>query len=359
MRKIQILVVDDSVVVRKVVSEILSSDPNIEVAATAANGKIALQRMAQHKVDLVILDVEMPEMDGLQTLTEIRKTFLTLPVIMFSSLTERGAQVTIEALALGASDYVTKPTGTGNIAASMAFLRNEMLPKVRILCRKLFPDAAKPIIVPMQPANTALSAGLQGKTEKPKIEVLGIGVSTGGPNVLGATLPHLPKDFPVPVLVVQHMPPVFTRFLAERLNLKCQLQVKEAVAGTVITPGCIWIAPGDFHMVVARSDGRYRIETIQTPPENSCRPAVDVLFRSLAQVYGKHTLATVLTGMGQDGLRGSQAIHESGGEIYVQDEQSSVVWGMPGAIAQAGIAEKILPLELVAGEWIRRVGQGR
>jgi two-component system chemotaxis response regulator CheB len=350
MGKIQVLVVDDSSVIRKLVSAILAEDTHIEASGMAANGKIALQKLAQNRFDLVMLDVEMPEMDGLETLGELRKLYPSLPVIMFSTLTEIGASVTLDALALGASDYVTKPGGMGDMKAAMQRIHDELLPKIKALCLDKYQEQSQSSSAVARP--TLLAA-------RNKIEILAIGVSTGGPNALGDLLPQLPKEFPVPILIVQHMPPFFTKSLADRLATKSQLTIHEAISGTMLAPGQVWIAPGDFHMTVEKVDGAYQIQTNQQVPENSCRPAVDVLFRSVAKHYGKQSLVTVLTGMGQDGLRGCKEVYDAGGEIYVQDASTSVVWGMPGAVANAGIAHKILPLKQIPGEWMLRLAQGR
>lgn len=348
MSKIQVLVVDDSAVIRKVILTVLSEDPDVDVTATAPNGQIALQKISQQHFDLVTLDVEMPVMNGLETLAEIRKNRPSLPVIMFSTLTERGACTTLDALSLGASDYMTKPSGMGNMSEGMQNIREELLPKIKALCYKN--------LIPKAEANLRLGPEQrQQPFPKSKIEVLGIGVSTGGPNALTEIIPKLPKDLRVPVLIVQHMPPLFTKFFSERLSKKSQLPVSEAVQGTPLEPGHVWIAPGGFHMSIEKAGGTYNIQTHQGPPENSCRPSVDVLFRSLARHYGSHALVTILTGMGQDGLYGCKEIYEAGGEIYVQDKTTSVVWGMPGAVVNAGIARKILPLEQIPAEWLRRI----
>jgi two-component system chemotaxis response regulator CheB len=187
------------------------------------------------------------------------------------------------------------------------------------------------------------------------VEVVAIGVSTGGPNALAELLPGIPAGFPVPILIVQHMPPVFTGLLAQRLAAQCRIPVREGTMGALLGPGVAWIAPGDYHMTIERRAAEVRLRTHQGQPENSCRPAVDVLFRSVAQAYGSRSLAVILTGMGQDGLRGCEAIHETGGQVVVQDEASSVVWGMPGAVALAGLAERVLPLSQMAAEITRRV----
>lgn len=352
MRKIRVLVVDDSAVVRRIVSEELWADPEIDVAGTASNGQIAIARMTQVCPDLVTLDVEMPDMDGLTALGHIRKSHRNVPVIMFSALTERGASATLDALALGASDYFTKPTGAGGLDESRQLIRAELIPAIKALCKdkiapKPTPQPARPVAVPV------------GKTGTGRVDVVAVGVSTGGPNALAELFRNLPADLPVPLLIVQHMPPMFTRLLAERLTATSRLPAEEASNGTVLKPGRALIAPGDYHMVVARDGTQVRAILHQDPAENSCRPAVDPLFRSVANVYGPNCLAAVLTGMGQDGLRGCEEIRAAGGQVIVQDEASSVVWGMPGFVARAGLAEKILPIALIGGEIVRRVGSSR
>lgn len=346
--KYRILVVDDAVVFRRLVADALTSDPELEVAGTAPNGRIALAKMSQVNPDLVILDVDMPELDGLETLKEIRKAYPRLPVIMFSALTETGATATLDALALGATDYFTKPSNLGGLDASLKVLQDELIPEIKALCKR-GRDVATSLTAPEVAPPLPVAPRLPGR-----VDVLAIGASTGGPNALAEILPSLPADFPVPVVIVQHMPPLFTKLLAERLASKCSLQVQEAVSGSVLDRGQIWIAPGDFHLVLVRDGAVVRALTHQDPPENSCRPAVDVLFRSVANTYGPGALAVVLTGMGSDGLRGCECIRHAGGQVIAQDESSSIVWGMPGFVARAGLADKILPLEEVSGEVLNR-----
>ncbi len=353
MPKIRVLVVDDAVVFRRLVSDELSRDPALEVVGTAANGKIALAKMAQVNPDLVILDVEMPEMDGLQTLAELRKTYPRLPVIMFSALTERGA---------GRHPGRPRPGGhrlfhqAGACRWARCVARGgprAAIPKIKALC------AAGPHGVATRPggAQPARASARRSLAAGP-LEVVAIACSTGGPNALAEVIPRWPRDFPVPIVIVQHMPPMFTRLLAERLAAQSELRVEEGATGKVLEPGLGWIAPGDHHMVVEAGDQR-RLRVHQDPPENSCRPAADVLLRSVAQVYGPNSLAVVMTGMGQDGLRGCEAIRAAGGQIIVQDEATSVVWGMPGYVARAGLADRTLPLSLIADEVLRRVRHGR
>lgn len=358
MPKIRILVVDDSVVVRRMVSDALAADPQLEIAGTAANGKIALAKIPQVNPDVIILDVEMPELDGITTLVEIRKSLPALPVIMYSTLTQRGAEATLEALSKGATDYVTKPSNVGNASQGLECIRTQLIPKIKALCGR--------VSGPSLPLPLTATANLKSPLPRlpfprfnDRIDVVAIGVSTGGPNALASLMPTFPRDFPVPVVIVQHMPPVFTRLLAERLAAKSQIGVKEGYPGAVLEPGSAWLAPGDYHMVVESSHHQVTLGTHQGPPENSCRPAVDVLFRSVGEIYKSHTLAVEMTGMGQDGLRGCERIRELGGQVLAQDQASSVVWGMPGFVANAGLADKVLPLDQLGAEIIRRVRNGR
>jgi two-component system chemotaxis response regulator CheB len=354
--RIRVLVVDDSVVIRRLVAHALEEEPLIDVVGSASNGVVALQRIPQMNPDVVTLDIEMPEMDGLETLRHIQRDYPQLRVIMFSTLTERGAGTTLDALALGASDYVTKPANVGSVIASLLRIREELVPKIKGLCGR-----------------SPVKSGLQGSLARPPGQetfssspgspdcpgILAIGVSTGGPNALATLLPELTQPLPVPVVIVQHMPPLFTRLLADRIRAVTGLIAREGEAGAVLNPGEVWIAPGGFHMEVERSRDGVHLRTHEGPFENSCRPAVDVLFRSVAQTYGARSLGVVLTGMGQDGLRGCEWIREAGGQVLAQDEATSVVWGMPGAVSQAGLAEKVLPLLELAPEIDRRLHVGQ
>ncbi|HTV58355.1 MAG TPA: chemotaxis response regulator protein-glutamate methylesterase [Verrucomicrobiae bacterium] len=353
MARLRVLIVDDSAVIRRLISEALASDPSIEVASTAPNGKIALDKIEHLLPDIVTLDVEMPVMDGLETLRQIRRKWPRLPVIMFSTLTERGASTTLDALAMGASDYVAKPSNSGKLDEGLAAIRSSLIPKIKALCAHLDLAAvrvSRPSATRSLPRHVPFSG---------PVKILAIGVSTGGPQALEKIVPRLPAEFSVPVVIVQHMPKIFTRLLADRLSASSALPVRECLPGAALSAGQVWIAPGDFHMLLRRVNGGVVLETNQAPPENSCRPAVDVLFRSVAEVFGSSVLSVVLTGMGSDGLHGCEAIHEAGGRIFVQDEASSVVWGMPGAVANAGIADKILPLDEISGEICRYVETSR
>ncbi len=345
MSRIRVLVVDNAVVVRRMLSDVLGADEAIEVVGVAANGHIALLKIPHVAPDLVVLDVEMPELDGLATLTEIRKTQPRLPIVMFSTTTERGAVATLDALARGATDYVTKPSYTGSAAEAQQRIREQLIPKIKALCGRS--TVARP--GPERPPPLRPARSLGGP-----VDVVAIGVSTGGPNALAQIIPALTADIPVPILIVQHMPPMFTALLAERLAAQAAIPVVEAVDGIPVDPGCAYIAPGDYHLLVERTAAGVVLRTQQGAPENSCRPSVDVLFRSCAAVWGNAVLGVVLTGMGQDGVRGSQAIVEAGGRVVAQDEATSVVWGMPGFVAAAGLAEAILPLPQIAADITRR-----
>lgn len=347
MQPLRVLIVDDSAVIRKVLSSLLASDPEIVVAGTAGNGIQALARIPEMKPDVVTLDIEMPGMNGLETLVEIRKLYPKLPVIMFSTLTERGATATLDALARGASDYVTKPGHSGGSGASREVIQEELIRKIKSLCTARVPRT-QPIVM------AAAASRPSGRTQA-RIDMVAIGSSTGGPNALTSLLPQLPADFPVPIVIVQHMPPLFTRLLAERLNTLAPLNVQEGKQGQKLRRGQVWIAPGDNHMTVVRSGPDFVLGINHDPQENSCRPAVDVLFRSVARTCGANVLAVVLTGMGADGTRGSAAIREAGGEVIAQDEASSVVWGMPGSVVSANLADGVFPLAGIALELIRRV----
>ena len=354
--RIRVMVVDDSVVIRRLVTQALEQDPMIEVVGTASNGAIGLQRIPQFNPDVITLDIEMPDMNGLEMLRRVRREYPQLRVIMFSTLTERGAAITLEALTLGADDYVAKASNEGSLDRSLVRLREEMIPKIKQFFRlpAASGSAAKPANGTAAPARVA-ATGLQGLKLRPK--VLLIGVSTGGPTALGEILPSFPASFPLPILLVQHMPPLFTRLLAERLNAHCQLTVEEATQGQAVEVGKILIAPGNFHMKVASGAGGVRVCLDQSPQQNSCRPAVDALFASVAELYGGAVLAVILTGMGQDGLRGVEILKARGARVLVQDEASSVVWGMPGAVANAGLADRVLPLDAIVPEILAITGR--
>jgi two-component system chemotaxis response regulator CheB len=356
---IKVLVVDDSVVIRRLVSEILAADPRIEVVGTAQNGQVALAKMAELKPDAVTLDIEMPIMNGIECLRELRKIHTRLPVVMFSTLTERGASATLDALAAGASDYVTKPANVGSVAESRQNISEQLIPKLIALtgARRLVTRTAAPPPTPI-PASARGAAGPSGKRTT-AFSILTIGSSTGGPDALAVVLAALPADLPVPVVIVQHMPPLFTRMLAQRLDSTCPLKIVEAAEGDLVERGRVLIAPGGKHLEVRTKGATVVAHLTDAPPENFCRPAVDVLFRSVSAVYRNRTLGVVLTGMGRDGALGAGVIRTAGGEMFAQDEASSVVWGMPGAVVGAGQADRVVPLDQMAGQIVSALRQNQ
>lgn len=337
MEKVRVLIVDDAVLARKVIADSISSDPAIEVVGFASNGRLALQRVAAANPDLVILDLEMPEMNGLETIAAMRAQYPNLPIVMCSAYTDHGAEQTIEALARGANDYVTKPSKSRDLEESRVKLREQLVPKIKALCgvsgnRTTAPSRAKGT----------------GGIPSVLVNALAIGSSTGGPSALAEVLPRLSGDFPVPIFITQHMPKLFTGFLAERLGAQSEIKVIEGAPGVEPQPGHAYIAPGGYHMIVRRENDRIVLDLNEDAQENSCRPSVDVMLRSVVDVYGEHILSLILTGMGQDGLRGCELVRRQGGIVVAQDEASSVVWGMPGAVSEAGLAHAISPLSEIA-----------
>lgn len=350
MRPIRILVVDDAVVARRVISDILAAEDDFEVVGTAPDGNLALKKIARLQPDVVTLDIDMPNLDGMQALSAIRSRYPKVRVIMVSNHTRRGAAITVEALFSGASDYVTKAARTSSPEEARAYIREQLVPKIRALA----PAAGAAAVAVREPAARPVS-----RRRVSAIEVVVIGSSTGGPNALTAILEALPADFPVPVLIVQHLPENFTTFLAKRLDSVCPLPVREATNRGPIEPGTVWIAPGNLHLQTRSSGHGMHLATTDGPLVNSCRPAADVLFRSAVKCYGPSVLAVVLTGMGQDGLDGCRDIAAAGGQVIVQDRATSVVWGMPGQVAEAGLADSVLPVAEIGAEIIRRVKASR
>ena len=340
-RRIRVLIVDDSVVACKALSETLSADPGLELAGMAHSGEAALAKLSQCAPDVVMLDLDMPEMDGLKTLAEIRKGHPRLPVIMCSGHAETGNARVVKALLGGASDYITRARGL-RAQDSLAVFQREVLEKIHAL----FPENPAPAAVPIADAAAKVSA--HPAATRARIEAVAIAVSTGGPKALAEVLPKFPSDFPVPILIVQHMPPDFTKSLAESLGKRSALIVEEGRAGAEVVPGRVYIAPGGQHMLVVRRGTRYELSLNDGPSVLSCRPSANILFQSAAAAYGASVLGVVMTGMGQDGTEGAAAIRKAGGMIFVQDEASSVVWGMPGAVVKAGLHNRLSPLGSLA-----------
>ncbi len=336
MAKARVLVVDDSVVCRRLVSSILSAEEGVEVIGTAPNGRIALDKVAQLQPDVVVLDIEMPEMDGLTALAQLRQSHPAVKVIMFSVLTERGAAATLDALALGASDYATKPAATADHAEALRVVRDRLVPLVRALGT---PSPAASTLPPPAPAAEAFDPA-----------IVAIAASTGGPDALPELVSALPRGFPLPIVVVQHLPPVFTRLFARRLDGRLPLPVAEATDGAALGKGRVYLAPGDHHLEVRGG----RLVTHRAAPVHSCRPAADLLFRSVAEEYGPAAIAVVLSGMGRDGCAGAEEIRRRGGRVFAQDPESCAVFGMPRHVIEAGIVERIAsPARL--GEEIARL----
>ncbi|GCD19881.1 chemotaxis-specific protein-glutamate methyltransferase CheB [Cellulomonas algicola] len=358
MSRIRVLVVDDSVVVRRIVSDVLGQDRRIEVVGIAANGRLALAKVEQLQPDLVTMDVEMPEMDGIETVAALRARGDRMPIIMFSTLTERGATATLDALAAGATDYVTKPTGTASVHEALARVAHDLIPRIVALV----PRTEDVVDVPARPVHAAPVATVVEHVAPPApgaepvtrpmppahpVQLVVVAASTGGPDALTRVLRGLTVPPPVPVLVVQHMPPVFTRQLAARLDRVGPATVVEAGDDEPLEPGHVYIAPGDRHLGVDTRTGMLRTALDDSPPINFCRPAADVLFRSAVRSVRGELLGVVLTGMGVDGRQGCVDVVGAGGTVLVQDQPSSVVWGMPGAVATAGLAHRVLPVDQI------------
>lgn len=340
------LIVDDSAVMRALLRMTLASISGVELAGLAADGAAGLEAIERLRPDLVLLDLEMPRMDGLEVLAALRARRLRPCVIVCSTLTRRGAAITLDALAAGATDYVAKPGGQRSAREGVESLRRELLPRIRALFPVAPPEHPRPAAY-WRAARPAFDAAWH-----PGVVV--VGVSTGGPAALEKFLPALPRDLPVPVLIAQHMPPLFTALLAERLNGLCALPVREAQSGEPLQPGTVTLARGDWHLSLTGPADSASLRLIHARSDELCRPSVDVLFRSAAAAFGAGVLAVVMTGMGSDGLDGCRAIRAAGGRILVQDRETSAVWGMPGAVAEAGLADRVLPLDALAAEIVRR-----
>ena len=339
---IRVMVVDDSALVRGLWARLIDQEEDMEVVASAWHGQAALDILRRKDVDIVLLDIEMPEMDGLTALPQILELQPKARVIMVSTLTKKGAEVTIRALSLGAADYVSKPQASGG-GSDMEHVGVELIKKIRALGRRRTSSA-----LPDRPFEPEKPQWGRTRVATSAPRALAVTSSTGGPNALMGVLTSLPADFPLPIVIVQHMPPLFTEMLAKRLDRATDRPCSEATHGTEVLEGHTYVAPGEKHLVLKESSGQVVMEITDDPPENFCRPSADPLFRSMASIYRDSLLGLVLTGMGHDGLEGARAIVDAGGSVIVQDEESSVVWGMPGAVAQAGLADEVLPLDRIA-----------
>ena len=359
---LKILIVDDTAIFRKIIKDILIEIPDVEVVGVAQNGNIALKKLSSLKPDLLILDIEMPEMNGIEVLKYLRNKDIDIGAVMLSSLTQTGSAITIKALELGAFDFIAKPQGN-NLEENKQAVKNSITPILKAFARKKVADNAlknkitrksvSSILGKRRKASlSALSTNKPGRLKKERAELVAIGISTGGPNALASMLPEIPGDIGVPILIVQHMPPVFTESLAKSLNAKCSIKVKEAVNREPLIPNTAYIAPGGKQMKIAsNANGKNRVIKItDDPPENSCKPSADYLFRSVSQHYTGSATGIIMTGMGADGTQGLKLMHESGSTIIAQDKASCIVYGMPKEAIEAGIVDVIVPLDRIAGK---------
>ncbi len=371
--RLRVLIVDDTVVYRKILVEVVESLEDTEVAGTAPHGRLALAKLDQAPADLVLLDVEMPEMNGLEALRAIRRHHPDTSVVMVSGTNLGSAEITVRCLEQGALDFLRKPEGADPEAS-----RQELKDKLRPLLRHVRTrmnlrqgPPPEPVAAPERVPPTPAAAIVPPRPE-PRVaplpgtfDVVGIGVSTGGPNALAEVIPRLPADFPVPILLVQHMPPMFTASLAEHLDQRSHLAVSEARDGEPILPGHVYIAPGGLHMVVRRrqdAEGQGTIPIVglnENPPENSCRPSVDVMFRSMAAQYAGNMLAVVMTGMGSDGCEGVRAMKRKGCLCLTQTEATCTVYGMPLAVDEAGLSDEQVPLDRLAARIVHHIRRNR
>ncbi len=366
---IKILVVDDTILYRKVIGDILKSETDIEVVGTANNGKIAISRIVSLQPDLLTLDIEMPVCNGLEVLEYLRRNHPQISAIMLSSLTRKGGDMTMKALELGAFDFIPKPEG-GSMAENQAFIKETLIPKVKAYARR---HAIKRLLnkggsqtaghkvlsPPKTTATTPKTAPIKTTPTKRRnltSTIIAIGISTGGPNALTRMLPMLTAPIGVPIVIVQHMPPMFTKSLADSLNNKCSLKVKEAEDGEVLKNDTVYIAPGGKQMkIVANLDDHGKVKVTDDAPENNCKPSADYLFRSVASLYKERVTGVIMTGMGNDGTKGLRLVKRHGSPIIAQDEESCVVYGMPKEAVKAGVVDISVPLDRIAAEIIKTV----
>ena len=349
------MVVDDSAVIRGLTTRILEEDDSIKVVSSVGNGELAVKNLPRQDIDVIVLDIEMPVMDGLTALPKLLEIDPYVKILISSTMSLRNAEISMRALEAGAADYIPKPTSTSDITAGGGF-RKELHDKAKhlgVARRRRQGGVRAPIAERKEerpqarptPPSAPIALRKPG-TKRPK--VISIGSSTGGPQALFEFLKNLPPEINVPVLITQHMPPTFTSILAEHISRMTGWSCSEAKSGEALRAGHIFLAPGDYHMLVDSEGGKPVVTVNQDPPENFCRPAVDPMLRSVVKVYGGNVMTVILTGMGADGLKGGQGVIEAGGTVVAQDEKSSVVWGMPGAVATAGICSAVLPLKELA-----------
>jgi two-component system chemotaxis response regulator CheB len=353
---IRIFVVDDSRIVRRLLIGLLEKEPDFRVVGEAESGPLALERIPGLEPDVVTMDVNMPGLDGVSTLKALRAKLPGLQVVMFSSVTQSGARITLDALEAGAADIATKPSAERGPEAFRESIADLIL-KLRAVAHQAKKRKASP---GLSASYTPFLTGPPAQTTRRNaIDLVVLASSTGGPNALVTLVGALPRGLPVPLMVVQHMPAFFTNLLAQRLDALGGPPVREAADAEVPLAGTILVAPGERHLGLARDGDVIRTRLSDGPRENGCRPSADVLFRDAAQVFGPSVLAVVLTGMGTDGERGCERIRGAGGRVIAQDEETSAVWGMPGAVVRAGYAEAVLPLDAIADAIVSRVSRRR
>ena len=358
---IRAMIVDDSATIRSLIARAFEGQSDIKVVATAANGELAVAALKREPVDVVILDIEMPVMDGLTAIPLLKAVDPAVQIVMASTLTQKNAEVSLKAMSLGATDYIPKPSADQMISTAAQSFNAELTDKVRVLGalarRKGVRMPAGAVVI----SSPSLSKEAKKFALRPmpsfKPDIIAIGSSTGGPQALYEVIKAMGKDLPQPVVLTQHMPATFTKILAEHITRQCGVLCKEGEDTDLIKSGHYYLAPGDFHLQVVKKSEGIGIKLSKAPPENFCRPAVDPMLRSVVEVYGKRVLSVILTGMGQDGCKGCDAVVAAGGAVYAQDEASSVIWGMPGAVANAGLCSSVLPLSEI-GKAVRQLAVG-
>ncbi|MDR3449812.1 MAG: chemotaxis response regulator protein-glutamate methylesterase [Alphaproteobacteria bacterium] len=363
---VRVMVVDDSAVIRGLITRALETDPGIHVVTSANNGERAIDLLRTTPVDVVILDIEMPVMDGITAIPKLKEIDPGVQIVMASTLTQKNAEISLKALALGATDYIPKPSSR-EIAGADEF-QHDLIEKVKTFgamarrkgVRQVAPGAQGAIVrLPPPPPAPEKKPVVLRPMPTGKAAIIAIGSSTGGPQALFDVVKAMGPDLPQPIVITQHMPPAFTTILADHITKQCGVACAEAVEGEVLKSGHYYVAPGDFHMLIAKKSEGPTVHLTKDPPENFCRPAVDPMLRSLVETYGGHIFVAILTGMGADGCKGSDAVVQAGGAVIAQDEATSIVWGMPGAVANAGLCSAVLPLSEIGASVRQYAMRGR
>lgn len=394
----RVMVVDDSAFIRGAMTRAVESDPDLRVAVSVSNGEQAIRALAREPVDVIVLDIEMPVMDGLTALPKLKEIDGAVQIIMASTLTQKNAEISLRAMSLGATDYIPKPSTSHEVIGAMDF-RQELVDKVKALgalarrsgvrqAKTPLPAATpgtaaaapRPATAPVAPTPAGKpEEGRRSEVARPlvtfgpnakrdvvlrkepinKPDIIAIGSSTGGPQALFKVIKEMGKGLPQPVVITQHMPPSFTAILADHITRQCDVPCSEAKDGDILVPGHYYVAPGDFHMLIEGKAASPTVRLVKDPPENFCRPAVDPMLRSLSAIYGRNMLVVILTGMGQDGMKGSDVVVRGGGSVIAQDEATSVVWGMPGAVALAGLCTAVMPVQDIGGFVRQTATRGR